>query len=128
LLIYWQKAYQCNKPHFDLCLTKNLLFFALLLLFIGAAAQTEADERAVISFDKGLGFFAPDSTFGLNLRFRIQNRVGMTTFSGSNLAPELFEANVRRLRLRFDGFPGSTKLTYYLQLSFSRGDQNWDNT
>lgn len=100
-----------------------MLFFSIL-----AIAQTEVDERAVISFDKGLGFFAPDSTFGLNLRFRIQNRIGMTTVSGTNLTPEQFEANVRRLRLRFDGYLGSSKLTYYMQLSFTRGDQDWDNT
>lgn len=107
---------------------KSIAFLAFLLFFLGAAAQTEVDERAVISFDKGLGFFAPDSTFGLNLRFRIQNRIGMNTVSASNLSPDQFEANVRRLRLRFDGFIGSSKLTYYMQLSFSRGDQDWDNT
>ena len=93
-----------------------------------ANAQTEVDERAVISFDKGLGFFDPDSVFGLNIRFRIQNRAAMNTISGSNLAPDNFEANVRRLRLRFDGFVGNTDFTYYLQLSFSRGDQDWDNS
>jgi len=100
------------------------IFFCLTCLF--SNAQTEVDERAVISFDKGLGFFSPDSAFGLNIRFRMQNRIGMTTFSGTDLTPASFEANVRRLRLRFDGFIGKTKLTYYLQLSFSRGDQDWD--
>ncbi|NLM92088.1 MAG: porin [Bacteroidales bacterium] len=100
----------------------------LLLLSLSLAAQTEVDERAMISFDKGLGFFDPDSTFGLNLRFRIQNRIGMNTVSASDFSPDQFEANVRRLRLRFDGYLGSSKLTYYLQLSFSRGDQDWDNT
>jgi hypothetical protein len=105
-----------------------LSLFLLVLPFYNASAQTEVDERAVISFDKGLGFFDPDSLFGLNIRFRMQNRVGMTTISNTNLAPDNFEANVRRLRLRFDGFIGNTNLTYYLQLSFSRGDQDWDNT
>ncbi|MBW6478466.1 MAG: OprO/OprP family phosphate-selective porin [Bacteroidales bacterium] len=102
-----------------------------LLLMVSteqANAQTEVDERAVISFDKGLGFFDPDSVFGLNIRFRMQNRAAMNTISGSNLAPDNFEANVRRLRLRFDGFVGNTDFTYYLQLSFSRGDQDWDNS
>jgi phosphate-selective porin OprO and OprP len=109
-------------------LKRVFLFHTLLFLGIIAVAQTEVDERAVINFDQGLGFFAPDSTFGLNLRFRIQNRIGMITVSGTNLTPEQFEANVRRLRLRFDGYLGSSKLTYYMQLSFSRGDQDWDNT
>ena len=34
------------------------------------------------------------------------------------------EARVRRLRLRLDGFLISTKLSYYIQLSFSRADQD----
>lgn len=104
----------------------TIAFLSMLLLFLPAVAQTEVDERAVISFDKGLGFFAPDSSFGFNLRFRMQNRIGMTTISGKDLHPSEFEANVRRLRLRFDGFMGKTGLTYYLQLSFSRSDQDWD--
>jgi hypothetical protein len=109
-------------------LKKKLTGMVLLLLSLSLAAQTEVDERAMISFDKGLGFFDPDSTFGLNIRFRIQNRIGMNTVSASDFSPDQFEANVRRLRLRFDGYLGSSKLTYYLQLSFSRGDQDWDNT
>ncbi|MFO7997804.1 MAG: porin [Bacteroidales bacterium] len=109
---------------------RQSVFFGCFLLLIPlfTIAQTEVDERAVISFDKGLGFFAPDSTFGLNLRFRMQNRIGMTTLAGNDLTPEEFEANVRRLRLRFDGYVGKSGITYYLQLSFSRGDQDWDNT
>ena len=108
--------------------TPYMLTLLLLVIPFLAHSQTEVDERAVISFDKGLGFFAPDSTFGLNLRFRMQNRIGMTSFSETDLRPESFEANVRRLRLRFDGYVGRSGLTYYLQLSFSRGDQDWDNT
>ena len=105
--------------------TASIILF-LCLASTNVLAQTEVDERAVISYDKGLGFFSPDSVFGLNLRFRMQNRIGMTTFSSGNLSPREFEANVRRLRLRFDGFIGRTGLTYYLQLSFSRSDQDWD--
>jgi phosphate-selective porin OprO/OprP len=36
------------------------------------------------------------------------------------------EARVRRLRLRFDGFVYSPKLTYIIQLSFSRGDMDYE--
>ncbi len=109
-------------------LRKIIWFIGIFFLAAPALAQTEVDERAVISFDQGLGFFAPDSSFGLNLRFRMQNRMGMNTVSGTNFSPDNFEANVRRLRLRFDGFVGQSGLTYYLQLSFTRGDQDWDVT
>lgn len=107
---------------------KRLLSLSALFLFsyVSLVAQTEVDERAMISFRKGLGFNAPDSTFGVNLRLRMQNRLA-TNFD-ENLDIEDIEARVSRLRLRFDGYILGPKLTYYLQLSFSRGDQDWDNT
>ena len=103
-----------------------LLFAFLFLSFASLIAQTEVDERAMISFRKGLGFNAPDSTFGVNLRLRMQNRVAFNF--NEELSIEDIEARVSRLRLRFDGYILGDKLTYYLQLSFSRGDQDWDNT
>ena len=107
-----------------------VIFLAILGLLDGMVvfAQTEVDERATIRFDQGLGFHAPDSTFGMNLRFRVQNRVGFATVSESDLNIEEVDARIRRLRLRLDGYTNSQKLTYYIQLSFSRGDQDWDNT
>lgn len=105
--------------------------FSALLLFVfisGAFPQTERDDRAVIRFDKGLGFFDPDSVYGLNIRYRMQNRLGFTTLSEKDLSIDEVEARIRRLRLRIDGFAGSQKLTYYLQLSFSRSDQDYDES
>jgi len=105
---------------------QNLILVLLLLISARLFSQTEVDERAMISFHKGLGFNAPDSTFGLNIRLRMQNRV-LFNFE-DDFSIEQIEARVSRLRLRFDGYILTTKLTYYLQLSFSRGDQDWDNT
>jgi hypothetical protein len=103
------------------------LFTSFFLLTISVLlAQTEVDERAMISFRKGLGFNAPDSIFGVNIRLRMQNR--MLFNLNEELAIEDIEARVSRLRLRFDGYILNEKLTYYLQLSFSRGDQDWDNS
>lgn len=109
-------------------MTKRLffLFTFISLIFSGVFAQTEVDERAMISFRKGLGFNAPDSTFGVNLRLRMQNRLAFNF--NDELSIDDIEARVSRLRLRFDGYILGDKLTYYLQLSFSRGDQDWDNT
>ncbi len=106
-----------------------IVIITLLLFFSNQSnAQTELDDRAVINFDEGIGFLNPDSLYGVNLRFRMQNRVGMNTVSGQDMNPANFEAQVRRLRLRFDGFMGENNFTYYLQLSFTRGDQDWDNS
>jgi hypothetical protein len=108
----------------------NLILVILFFTFIsGVQSQTEVDERAMIHFDKGLGFNTPDSLFGVNIRFRMQNLVMFTTNSENDLNVKSIDARVRRLRLRFDGFLGNSgKLTYYIQLAFSREDQDWDNT
>jgi len=104
--------------------------FALCALLMGgffsASAQTETDERAMINVSKGLSL-SKDSIFLLNIRFRMQNRIGVKTNSIEDWSVNDFEARVRRLRLRFDGFMGSPKLQYYIQLAFSRADQDFDN-
>jgi phosphate-selective porin OprO and OprP len=85
--------------------------------------QVELDERPLIEIEDGISFSKEDK-FLLNLRFRMQNRFGFNTISGTDLRPEKFEARVRRLRLRFDGYVVNKKLQYYIQLSFSRADQD----
>lgn len=109
----------------------NRYFLTVVLLIttllIGQLmAQTEVDERAMVNLSKGIGFHNPDGSFGLNIRTRMQSRAAFNFDEQLNL--EDIEARVSRLRLRFDGYIKSKKLTYYIQLSFSRGDQDWDNT
>ncbi len=101
---------------------KNLFLVILSLTFVNynLIAQTETDEKAFIDFTDGVGFVTPDSLFGMNIRYRMQNRASYL-FDDKNGESEL-EATVKRCRLRFDGFIKDSKLTYYLQLSFSRGD------
>ncbi len=71
------------------------------------------------SFGRGLGLTTPDSTYQVNIRFRMQNRATFQTFSDRD---DSVEAVVRRLRLRFDGFVGDPRFLYAIQLSFSPGD------
>jgi len=96
---------------------------AMLLLVTPCAllAQTESDERALIEIHDGVTI-SKDSLFLLNLRFRMQNRMGFTTVSGDDLSIKAVEARVRRLRLRLDGFVLNDRIRYYLQLNFSRQD------
>jgi phosphate-selective porin OprO and OprP len=98
------------------------LFILLLLSFTSVYmfSQTETDEKAFIDFHDGVGFISPDSTFGMNVRFRMQNRAGY--LYNEDADDHIFETTVKRTRLRFDGFISNPKLTYYLQLSFARGD------
>lgn len=71
------------------------------------------------SYGSGLGWTTPDSTFRLNIRFRMQNRA---TYIQNPDGDDAIEAAIRRLRLRFDGFVGDPKFVYAIQLSFAPGD------
>lgn len=110
---------------------KKLILAALCLTgFAGSSlkAQNIGLENGYFTYNRGFGIHAPDSLFSINMRFRIQNRIAATSMSGTDLRLHEWEAIVRRLRLRFDGHVYSPRFTYTLQLSFSRGDMDWDNT
>ena len=64
----------------------------------------------------------------LNIRFRMQNRLALISKSESDLDIATVEARTRRLRLRFDGFIYTPKLTYIIQLAFTRADMDFDDT
>jgi phosphate-selective porin OprO/OprP len=102
---------------------------AIALLFSASAwGQSLSNPIPYFTFNKGFGVHPPDSSFSLNLRFRMQNRFGATSISEDNLNVNEYEAIVRRLRLRFDGHVYSKNLTYVLQLSFARGDLDYENS
>lgn len=71
------------------------------------------------STGKGIGITSPDSLYQLNLRFRMQNRVTYIENDGESGG---YDAQIRRLRLRFDGYVGNPKFLYAVQLSFAPGD------
>jgi phosphate-selective porin OprO and OprP len=90
-----------------------------------AIAQTQAPLSFFTKKGKGFGLVTKDSTFSLNFQFRMQNRATYVSKSESDFDPESFEFRVRRLRFKFEGFVYNPKLTYYIQLSVSRGDMDW---
>ena len=104
----------------------------LLLFFISFLLSAQVDIKRTTtnndlklsalpyySYGKGLGLTSPDSIFQLNIRFRIQNRVSYIDNEGDEPA---IDGQIRRLRLRFDGYVGNPKFLYALQLSFAPGD------
>ncbi|HLT52940.1 MAG TPA: porin, partial [Flavobacteriaceae bacterium] len=106
---------------------KKIVLFCLILLSVnGLWAQEDDDNNIKLSalpyynYGKGLGLTSPDSIFQLNIRFRMQNRV--TYINNEADEDAAFEAMIRRLRLRFDGYVGDPKIVYVIQLSFSPGD------
>lgn len=106
---------------------RHLLRTLLLVLALPALsslwAQQEVDERPLLEVQDGIGI-RKDSLFLLNLRFRMQNRLGYTTVAGDDLSAAIVDARVRRLRLRFDGFVLNERIQYYIQLSFSKADMD----
>jgi phosphate-selective porin OprO/OprP len=109
---------------------KRLALFLSLFVFWNNQAQVTIQQTKdnndlklstlpYYSYGKGLGLTSPDSLFQLNIRFRMQNRV--TYFDSEGESPE-YDGQIRRLRLRFDGYVGNPKFLYAIQLSFAPGD------
>lgn len=103
-----------------------ILFLTNLLVQPSAHAQ-ERDDRATLGNFKGIQFMSPDSLFYTNFRFRMQNRLRYTNVLDEQSNNE-WEARVRRLRLRMDGYIYTPKISYSVQLAFTRGDQDFDDT
>lgn len=90
-----------------------------------AHAKPKGKAPPVVFDDRGIVFTTADSTMQVIMRFRMQ--LWGTAFAEEG-EPTLFNGQVRRLRLRFGGFLLDPRLTYNLQLSFSRGDQDFADT
>jgi phosphate-selective porin OprO and OprP len=106
---------------------KNVLA-ALVLLTLSSEIAISQNKPAMHFYTKrgkGMGMVTADSSFALNYQFRIQNRAAYVSESDTDLQAESFEFRVRRLRMKFEGFVYDPKFSYYIQLSFSRGDMDW---
>lgn len=100
-----------------------LLILLLLTRPVFCQQPTEDDvafpNLPYYSYGSGLGWTTPDSTFRLNIRFRMQNRI---TWQDDEHNDPAIDASIRRLRLRLDGFVGDPRFLYVIQLSFAPGD------
>ncbi|MEG1616116.1 MAG: porin [Bacteroidales bacterium] len=95
----------------------------------GEAGLSEAEKEEMLQrlrnmpnleVGKGVTFMPNDKWFKMTMRFRMQNMVGLHFDEDFSL--DKTEAQVKRLRLRFDGYIYSPKLTYSLQLGFTPYD------
>ena len=109
---------------------KNKLLLLFTFISITASAQVTIERTTqnndiklsalpYYSYGKGLGITSPDSIFQLNIRFRVQNRA---TYLQEEDEDGAVDAQIRRLRLRFDGYVGDPRFLYAIQLSFAPGD------
>ncbi|WP_099366309.1 porin [Sphingobacterium sp. 1.A.4] len=105
-------------------ITLTTLFF---FLCIGLLNAQERDDRATILNFKGIQYKSKDSLFYTNFRFRMQNRLGFSNeINGEDDGK--FDARIRRLRMRMDGYIYTPKISYSVQLAFTRSDQDVDDT
>lgn len=107
-------------------LLTTILGFILLGSWSQDTSNVKKNRIPHFHYKNGLGMTTPDSTFSINFRFRVQSRLGYTSQSETNFTPKEFDFRIRRIRLRLDGFIYTTRLTYKVQLSFSRADMDWD--
>lgn len=109
---------------------KKYFWLLLLSISVSGIAQTDITQTKdhndinlsalpYYSFGKGIGITSPDSLYQFNIRFRMQNRVTYIENEGENGA---YDGQIKRLRLRFDGYVINPKILYAIQLSFSPGD------
>lgn len=102
------------------------LIIVLFAFCVPVFAQ-ERDDRAMITDFKGIQYMSDDSLFYTNFRFRMQNRLRYSNVL-DDLSNDVWEARIRRLRMRMDGFIYTRRISYSFQLAFTRGDQDFDDT
>ena len=106
-----------------------ILFILLWSLFWSDSASAEdAGPFDPVSFEDGVVFTHPEGRYKAALRFRMQNLLELKTESGSDLGIDEIRGRVRRARVRMSGYVVNPRLTYQLQLSFSREDQDWSDS
>ena len=73
-----------------------------------------------IEVGKGITFRPGNDSYEMTIRFRMQNMLGLHFNDRFGLSET--EAQIKRLRLRFDGYIFSPKFVYSIQLGFSSYD------
>jgi len=93
------------------------------------AAQASTKAPGSFDFDAdGIVFQTADTSNRVIMRFRIQNHATTRSTTLDDVDISSTEWMVRRLRLRFGGHVADRRLTFNLQLSFTRSDQDFSDT
>lgn len=112
---------------------RRSLAVALVLsvaLPLGAPAQVPRDTlRPPVEFgDRGVVFNAPDGVSSVAVRFRVQEWAVFTSRDDDDLHVDRTQIAVRRARIRLESVVWDPRLTVNIQLSFSRGDQDFEHS
>lgn len=95
---------------------------------IGFSQEKYTIEDSLTYFKDGVVIEHEPTHFKSTFRFRIQSRMSYETLDSKSLSPEKIDFNVRRMRLRLEGTVLDPRLLYKVQLSFTRGDLDFDRT
>jgi phosphate-selective porin OprO and OprP len=103
------------------------LFFLSLFLSPSFALGNQSPIPELGLGDKGLVIKHDPSNFEMAIRFRTQFRYTFEDYDSSNTSKSDYsDFNVRRMRLRFDGTACDKRFLYKIQLSFTRGDMDFE--
>ncbi len=110
--------------------------FGAFLVLMSVEAMSQASTMSHGSFDfntDGVIFQSADTNTRVVMRFRMQNWAiytskTMTDGEDLDLSAGSTDLVVRRLRLRFGGSLVDPRLTFNIQLSFTRADMDWNDT
>lgn len=87
-----------------------------------ATAQESLDAPHIsMSLGRGINFLAQDSSFQMMLRFRMQNLV-VSTKALNKATPWTSLFQIRRMRIKLDGWAFSPKIVYKLELGLGSRD------
>lgn len=117
-------------------LMTQLCTIAAAFGLLSTIAFGQSSTMSTGSFDfnsDGVVFQSADSSTRVLMRFRMQNWATYTTKAGNaehdiDLSAGSMDLAIRRLRLRFGGSLYDPRLTFNIQLSFSRSDQDWTDS
>lgn len=108
---------------------KRFLLSIVLMFTLCVSAQEDKIEKKEVvkktelsqylNSSKKLGFTEKDSLFQMNIGFRVQSRVGYGKEEGES---GVVEGEIRRMRLKLDGFVYNPKFGYKVELGFSARD------
>ena len=104
-----------------------LIILLVFIPFISYAQDLPHDETFTYVKD-GVNLEHRPTHFKTKFRFRVQGRFTNETEDDEDLSAKVADFNVRRMRMRFDGTVIDPRLLYRVQLSFTRGDMDYDRT
>lgn len=105
------------------------MFSAYIFLISILSANAQTMELPTLDYGKdGVVVKHAASNFVMKTRFRIQTRATYEDYDTESTTQDVTDFQVRRMRLRFDGSALDSRFIYKIQLSFTRGDMDYDNT